>query len=1120
MKISARLLVIEFAALLLFVVAASVGFLAWRLSQGPIDLEFIRPRIERSLAEARGGLPVRIDRLALEWSRDRSQVEAAAHGVTAFDRNGQSVSRAERAVITLNAAALVSGKLQTERLRIENGRASVLRNRDGVWSLAGVVFLREPVSAAKPFDPLRDLNWTTLATPIRALVSAGSFERIELVNFSLDVTDEGAGSAWSANPVNAAWSATGEGVALSLDARLLAAGEPNSIRIALSADGEVSRATGRLTLEGVDPLTVAGMFGYAGQAFVSHSPADAAFTVEASEANGLTKALLNLSGVTGRGNAGGVDFAIEDLAFDAAYDPATRLVSLNTLNIRSDRLTGAFSGTMDASQFVGREGSQPIAFKLSGRDFTVAATPVFEQPWSFASGEIEASISPDLLKLTVAELKAVTGGLSANARGDIWFDGPPEARQIGMKLRATGSGAVTPAQLIAFWPVRLGADGRIWVRDHILAGTATRADLTIDWPPGANAAGFLPDEHLTLDFEVADASVSFLSDFPPVTGVKGVGRMRGNSLSMDLTGGTMKTWQVDDGKVVLPRFHPGGATMEVTATGRGELRELMRVLDASNLNIGEKYGLSVERMGGQGGIEVLIQRSMRSEVAETDLKYLIKGGFLNASAPDLAAGFGLVDSDVTFEVSETALSIAGAGRFGPAPVVFDWKERFHSSGDAGSELVASAKVTPDLLNAFGVSARNVMQGEADVELRAAGSGRDFTSITANVDFTRSALDIAELGWSKKFDAPARGSFRYGKDSSRALLHGDIRADGLELIGEAILDPSGALTSAVIERIFSRGNLDLRGSVRQRDNGGYKLSLSGPFFDASPWMDSFLSMSESETEAAKPIGGPAGSSSPPFEIALNADRLRLREDAELTRASVTMRIDEGGPIDGHVTGVIAPGKGVDVRIGSDAGARTVTMRSDDAGFAARVLMKAEYLLGGQLELTARFDGADGTAQVTMTDVRLRNAPLLAQILSLASLRGLTDVLNGDGVLFTRIDAPIKLSAGRIDIPGLRASGPAMGLTARGWIAPARGELSLDGVLVPSFGVNSALGGLPIIGDLFVSRQGEGLFAPTYSVRGTLARARVSINPIAALTPGVLRRIFENPTEAPPASVEAP
>jgi hypothetical protein len=157
---------------------------------------------------------------------------------------------------------------------------------------------------------------------------------------------------------------------------------------------------------------------------------------------------------------------------------------------------------------------------------------------------------------------------------------------------------------------------------------------------------------------------------------------------------------------------------------------------------------------------------------------------------------------------------------------------------------------------------------------------------------------------------------------------------------------------------------------------------------------------------------------------------------------------------------------------------------------------------------------------MTDVRLRNAPLLAQLLSVASLRGLADVLSGDGVLFTKVDAPIVLGQGRIDLPGLRASGPAMGLTARGWVAPGKSELSLDGVLVPSFGVNSVLGGLPIIGDLFVSRRGEGVFAPTYSVRGTFERARVSVNPIAALTPGVLRRIFENPTEAPPSDQAAP
>ena len=59
------------------------------------------------------------------------------------------------------------------------------------------------------------------------------------------------------------------------------------------------------------------------------------------------------------------------------------------------------------------------------------------------------------------------------------------------------------------------------------------------------------------------------------------------------------------------------------------------------------------------------------------------------------------------------------------------------------------------------------------------------------------------------------------------------------------------------------------------------------------------------------------------------------------------------------------------------------------------------------------------------------------------------------------------------------------------------------------MNSALGGIPIFGDLFVSREGEGVFAMTYAVRGSLESARVSVNPLSGILPGVLRRIFESP-----------
>jgi hypothetical protein len=154
-----------------------------------------------------------------------------------------------------------------------------------------------------------------------------------------------------------------------------------------------------------------------------------------------------------------------------------------------------------------------------------------------------------------------------------------------------------------------------------------------------------------------------------------------------------------------------------------------------------------------------------------------------------------------------------------------------------------------------------------------------------------------------------------------------------------------------------------------------------------------------------------------------------------------------------------------------------------------------------------------------NARLTNAPFVTQILSLASLRGLSDTLSGDGVLFTEIVAPIKIGGGRYVIEGGRASGPALGLTVNGFFAGASRRLELNGVLVPSFGVNSVLGGIPVIGDLVVGRQGEGIFSITYAIAGTLDKAQVTVNPLSAVTPGILRRIFENPSDVSiPASLD--
>jgi hypothetical protein len=89
-----------------------------------------------------------------------------------------------------------------------------------------------------------------------------------------------------------------------------------------------------------------------------------------------------------------------------------------------------------------------------------------------------------------------------------------------------------------------------------------------------------------------------------------------------------------------------------------------------------------------------------------------------------------------------------------------------------------------------------------------------------------------------------------------------------------------------------------------------------------------------------------------------------------------------------------------------------------------------------------------------------------------------------------------------------TGPSLGLTGAGSYDIPRDNLDIDGVVAPSPMLNlSMLGSIPVLGDLLVSRRGEGVFGMTYSINGHAGEPRVGVNPVSALTPGILRRIFE-------------
>jgi hypothetical protein len=85
--------------------------------------------------------------------------------------------------------------------------------------------------------------------------------------------------------------------------------------------------------------------------------------------------------------------------------------------------------------------------------------------------------------------------------------------------------------------------------------------------------------------------------------------------------------------------------------------------------------------------------------------------------------------------------------------------------------------------------------------------------------------------------------------------------------------------------------------------------------------------------------------------------------------------------------------------------------------------------------------------------------------------------------------------------------------------AADKLALNGTFVPAFTVNNFFSKIPVFG-LFMGGSNEGLFGVNYGITGAMSSPTLNVNPLSAVAPGFLRKIFGaggGPPPRPEASV---
>ena len=144
---------------------------------------------------------------------------------------------------------------------------------------------------------------------------------------------------------------------------------------------------------------------------------------------------------------------------------------------------------------------------------------------------------------------------------------------------------------------------------------------------------------------------------------------------------------------------------------------------------------------------------------------------------------------------------------------------------------------------------------------------------------------------------------------------------------------------------------------------------------------------------------------------------------------------------------------------------------------------------------------------ISDFKIQEVPVLAKLLTLASLQGIADLLTGEGIRFDDFELKFTSKDKLMRIDELYAIGPAISIMMEGYIEKDN-LISLKGTLVPATTINRTIASIPLLGNILVGKKvGEGVFGVSFKIKGPKDKLKTTVNPIKTLTPRFITRTLE-------------
>jgi hypothetical protein len=665
-----------------------------------------------------------------------------------------------------------------------------------------------------------------------------------------------------------------------------------------------------------------------------------------------------------------------------------------------------------------------------------------------------------------------------------------------------------------YWPPGMAKNAREWVTGHLAGGKVNAgriaAKLSPDMVAGTTRLG---RDAIKLNFTFEGITVNYLPPMSRMTESKGIASLDADVFTLDLESAKVGNIVSGPGSVKISGLQDRDQFADISNIARGTSADVLTLIDQKPLGFPSKLGIKPASVGGSGEVRFRLRFPLLVNLKTDDIVVNADADLTDLSMGGLLGRYELSQGQMKLKVDTKGLEANGRAALNGVPLQIGWREEFSARAPVTARYTLKGRIDEDQRKALGYPLAPYIDGpaEANMEIEERRGGE--TAIGGEFDLKDATIAVADAYLLKPAGMAATGRAQIRTRTGQAVQFDVIEIASAALTGKAkaVLNADNSWSADIDQLKVGEGPQagDARGRISFAANGDSQIALTGRRYDLRPFVQA---MFDDDT--------PPGTVKPRMVLTLRFDEAQIDDTIELRNMSLSAQRSPTRMERVSLAGGFNTTGGLTLDISPALDGRNLKLLSDNAGAVLHFLGVSD-MQGGTMDVTGRYDDTLPTQPLTgkmmLRNVKAVRAPFLARLFGAASFAGLGALLSGEGITFETGEVPFQERDGILTIQPSRLSGPQLGISFEGHINQNSDTVNVSGTAVPAFVLNTMLGKIPLIGNLLV---GDGIIGVNFAVSGAKSDPQFTVNPLSAIAPGFLRRIFQAPEASPPTTPGEP